>query len=160
MQLVEQHVSCDADPRYAALDRAAFASKNLYNAANYLVRQSFIHAGISRNFAAVYHRIKDHEACCALPRTGSNAVLRPLDHDGRAGLAVLDIGTPCIGKNPLRKQQARMGKRNKQHVVQVPHARFIEMLSYTAELVGIRVVLTQESYTSQASFLDADPLPI
>ena len=41
----------------------------------------------------------------------------------------------------------------------IPHARFIEMLTYKAEMVGIRVVLTEESYTSQASFLDRDPLP-
>jgi putative transposase len=45
MQLVEQHVICDTDPRYAAVDRAAFASKNLYHAANYLVRQSYIQRG-------------------------------------------------------------------------------------------------------------------
>jgi hypothetical protein len=29
MQLVEQHVIKRSDPRYAAIDRAAFASKNL-----------------------------------------------------------------------------------------------------------------------------------
>ena len=34
-----------------------------------------------------------------------------------------------------------------------------ELLTYKAELVGIQVVLTEESYTSQASFLDRDPLP-
>ncbi len=28
-----------------------------------------------------------------------------------------------------------------------------------AQLVGIRVLLTQESYTSKASFLDLDPIP-
>jgi hypothetical protein len=39
-------------------------------------------------------------------------------------------------------------------------ARFIEMLTYTAELVGIQVRITQESYSSKASFLDADPLPV
>ncbi len=32
MQLVEQHVISKTDPRYAAIDRAAFASKNLYKA--------------------------------------------------------------------------------------------------------------------------------
>src|SRR5258708_8726256 len=42
----------------------------------------------------------------------------------------------------------------------VPHARCIEMLTYKAELVGIQVKITEESSTSQASFLDADPLPI
>ena len=36
MRLVEQHVIRKTDPRFAAIDAAAFASKNLYNAANYL----------------------------------------------------------------------------------------------------------------------------
>ena len=61
MQLVEQHVIRDTDPRYAAIDRAAFASKNLYNAANYVVRQAYIHAGVYLNFAEVYQRIKDQK---------------------------------------------------------------------------------------------------
>ena len=33
------------------------------------------------------------------------------------------------------------------------------MLTYKAELVGIHVEVTEESYTSKASFLDRDPLP-
>ena len=33
------------------------------------------------------------------------------------------------------------------------------MLTYKAVLVGIQVHLTEESSTSKASFLDADPLP-
>jgi len=70
------------------------------------------------------------------------------------------IGTLCIGKNPLWKQNANMGRRNNQNFVAVPHARFIEMLAYKAQLVGIHVLITEESYTSKASFLDGDPLPI
>jgi hypothetical protein len=35
MQLVEQHVIDRKDPRFAVIDKAAFASKNLYNAALY-----------------------------------------------------------------------------------------------------------------------------
>jgi putative transposase len=66
LQLVGPHVIRDTDPRYAAIERAAFASKNLYNAANYLVRQAFMRAGVYRNFAAVFHLITDHEAYCAL----------------------------------------------------------------------------------------------
>ena len=31
MQLVEQHLIGRSDPRFAAIDQAAFASKNLYN---------------------------------------------------------------------------------------------------------------------------------
>jgi hypothetical protein len=42
MQLVEQHVISPRDGRFAVIDQAAFAAKNLYNLANYLVRQAFI----------------------------------------------------------------------------------------------------------------------
>ncbi len=69
------------------------------------------------------------------------------------------IGTVIIGKNPLWKQESNMGKRNNQNFVSIPHARFIDMLTYKAALVGIQVEVTEESYTSQASFLDLDPIP-
>src|SRR5216684_6856854 len=70
------------------------------------------------------------------------------------------IGVVVIGKNDGWKNEIEMGKRNNQHFVQIPHARFIQMLTYKAELVGISVKITEESYTSKASFLDRDPLPI
>jgi putative transposase len=70
------------------------------------------------------------------------------------------IGTLCIGKNPLWKQETNMGKRGNQNVVAVPHSRFLEVLTYKAELVGIQVRITEESYPSKASFLDRDPPPI
>ncbi|WP_040441709.1 IS200/IS605 family accessory protein TnpB-related protein [Ktedonobacter racemifer] len=69
------------------------------------------------------------------------------------------IGTLVIGKNPLWKQEVTMGRKNNQQFVQLPHARFIEQLTYKAHLVGIRVILQEESYTSKASFLDDDPIP-
>ena len=69
------------------------------------------------------------------------------------------IGTLIIGKNPFWKQGVELGHKHNQEFVQIPHARFIDLLTYKAALVGIRVVLTEESYTSQASFLDRDPLP-
>jgi putative transposase len=69
------------------------------------------------------------------------------------------IGTLIIGKNDGWKQEVSMGRRTNQTFCQIPHARFIEMLTYKAELVGIKVILTEESYTSQASFLDRDSLP-
>jgi putative transposase len=70
------------------------------------------------------------------------------------------IGVLVIGKNDGWKQDIEMGKRNNQNFVQIPHARFIQKLTYKAELVGITVLLTEESYTSKASFLDRDPLPV
>ena len=68
------------------------------------------------------------------------------------------IGLLVIGKNGGWKQEIGIGKRNNQNFVSIPHARFIEMLTYKCELVGIKVVLTEESHTSKCSFLDLEPV--
>ena len=340
MQLVEQHIISRQDPRYTVIDAAAFASKNLYNAGNYEIRQSYIHTGKYLNYNEVQKRMQSHEAYKALPAKVSQQVLKQLDHDWdaffkaraaykedpskfqarpkipgykhktqgrnmlvytiqaiskpalkrgmikpsmlsievqtkhkdvdqvrivpRKGFYVVEviyekaakqapvnpayyagidigmnnlvaltsnkpgfqsvvvngrpvksinqfynkrkadlqkqlghtgttkrmermtnkrnrridqymhtvskrivnllveegIGTLVIGKNDAWKQEAHLGKRNNQNFVQIPHARFIAMLTYKAELAGIRVVVTEESYTSKASLLDLDPLPV
>lgn len=338
MQLVEQHVIGKSDPRYTGIDAAAFASKNLYNAANYEVRQAFIFQGVYLNYHEMHRRMKSHEAYKALPAKVAQQVLRTLDknwqsffkaiaawreapskflgrpklpkykdkhhgrnllvytiqalsqpalrhgcivpsmlpisietkhqhvdqvriiprhsfyvvevvyeqepvqadvdptlyagidiginnlatltsnkkgfmprlvngrpvksvnqfynkrkaelqsqlgHDGTSNrierltnkrtrrinhylhtasrriinlLVQEGIGTLVIGKNPNWKQEANMGKRNNQQFVCIPHARFIDMLTYKAELVGIAVLITEESYTSKCSFLDKEPI--
>ena len=340
MRLVEQHVIGKSDARYPLIDAACFASKNLYNYANYIVRQSFIHEHIYKGYAVVYHEVKGHECYRALPAKVANDVLRLLDKNwksffkaikaymqdptpfvGRPSLPkykdkqkgrnillydiqavskkglkkgliqpsllgievqtkqtniqqvrivphcgfymvevvyervetqadvdlslvasvdigvnnlvaltsnkrgfvprlvngrpiksvnqfynkrkadlqakmgsdtaftarmeratvkrtrridhflhtaskrIIDllvserIGTLIIGKNRLWKQDPTMRKKDAQHFVQIPHARFIAMLCYKATLVGIQVILQEESHTSKASFLDFDPIP-
>ncbi len=69
------------------------------------------------------------------------------------------IGTLIIGKNVGWKQSTEIGKHHNQNFVSIPHARFIEQLQYKAALVGIKVIVTEESYTSLASFLDDDVIP-
>ncbi|HSH76997.1 MAG TPA: transposase [Herpetosiphonaceae bacterium] len=338
MQLTEQHILSRRDSRFEAVDQAAFAAKNLYNAANYLIRQTFIHEGTYLNYCAMHEQMKGTEQYKALPAKVSQQVLRMLDKnwqgffgamkawrqdpskfrarpglpryldktEGRfalvytiqalsrpalkqgrlvpSGLAIevktkqtriaqvrivprdgfyvvevvyekeieqaavdptlvaaMDIGlnnlaaitsnkpgfvpvlvngrplkhlnqafnkriaelqtklgrtgrtplmtrittrrtrridhylhthsrriiellvregigTLVIGKNPEWKQEINIGPRNNQQFVQVPHARFIEMLSYKAELVGIQVLVVNESHTSKCSFLDHEPV--
>jgi putative transposase len=338
MQLVEQHILTRNDSHFEAVDRAAFAAKNLYNAANYLVRQSFINDDGYLNYYAIHAQMKGHEAYQALPRKVSQQVLRMLDKNwqgffaamkayrinpskfrkrpslprylhktqGRYALVytiqaisktglwegiivpsgldiriqtrqtriaqvrivpkgqfyvvevvyekdiepaavdpvlvagidvglnnlaaitsnkpgfvpvlingrpvkyinqgynkrraelqaklgqpgrtkrmerlttkrtrqinhylhthsrrIIDllvaegIGTLVVGRNAGWKQEISIGKRNNQNFVQVPHARFIEMLTYKAELVGIQVALQEESHTSKCSFLDDEPI--
>jgi putative transposase len=75
MQLVEQHIISRDDPRFAQLDAVALASKNLWNAANYLVRQSFLFEHVYLDNVKVFHLITSHEAYQALPRKVSNQVL-------------------------------------------------------------------------------------
>lgn len=331
MQLVEQHVIAKRDPRFAPIDNAAFAAKNLYNAALYVVRQSFIFEHHYLGYKAMCRQMKSHESYRALPAKVSQQVLRILDQNWRSYFAAcvayrenpskfvgrpklpkykhktdgrfvltytrqaLDkralqrgeicpsklsvvvktlqarvscvrivphpgfyvaevvymqvesapqgdpmlyasvdlgvntlaaitsnkrgfvprlvngrpvkslnqfynkrkaelqtqlgrdgttrrmerlttrrnrciqhylhaasktiiallteqgIGTLIIGKNPFWKQGVELGKVNNQHFVQIPHARFVEMLSYKGALAGIRVKVQEESYTSKAS---------
>jgi len=340
MQLVEQHIVKKVDPRFAVIDAAAFAAKNLYNLALYEVRQAFIFEHRYLGSATLFHRIKHTDAYAALPRKVSNDILRQLDKNWRAffaackayrenpaafvgrpklpkykdkttgrflliydmqaisrtalrrgilapsGLAIeiqtaqhhikqarivpragfyvvevvyeqpehslqgnpalhaaIDmgvdtlaaitsnkqgfvprlvngrpikstnqfynkrraelqaalgttgttqrmerltikrtrrinhflhaasktiiallvsegIGTLVLGKNPLWKQEVDLGRVNNQHFVQLPHARFIDLLSYKAKLAGMQVIVQEESYTSKASFLDLDPVPV
>jgi putative transposase len=342
MHLVEQHVIDRKDPRFAVIDAAAFRSKNLYNAANYEIRQAFIHEGKYLNYNEIQRRMQSHDAYKALPAKVSQQILMLLDQnwtsffearegyeqdlskltgrpklpkykhktEGRnilvysvqalskpgvrdglirpsglpitvetehttidqvrivprkghyvvevvyskepvqanvdpsfcvaidlgvtnlaaiasnregfvpqlvngrpikawnqwynkrmkelkkrlpkedrervtkqmecitnrrnrridhylhtASKRIIDflvnegIGTVIIGKNPLWKQECEIGRKNNQNFVLIPHARFIDMLSYKAALVGIRVEVREESYTSKASFLDLDPIP-
>jgi len=68
------------------------------------------------------------------------------------------IGTLIIGKNDGWKQKVKLGTRTNQAFVFLPHTRFIQMLQYKAQLMGIRVTVTEESYTSKCSFLDLEPI--
>lgn len=70
------------------------------------------------------------------------------------------IGTLVIGKNEQWKQEINLGTKTNQNFVSIPHARFIEQLQYKAVLVGMTVLVDEESYTSASSFLDLDPIPV
>jgi putative transposase len=344
VQLVEQHCIGKSDPGFAAIDAAAFASKNLYNQVTYQIRQAYIHDGIFLPYAEIFHRVKHLDCYQALPRKVSNSILilidknwrsfrngmkawhedaskftgkpkipgykhkekgrniliydkqaigkrafkktgkivpsgldieietkvswevldqvriiprgssyvieivyqkeikqaavdpnviaaidlgvnqlaavtstkpsfQPLLINGRplkdlnhyynqqraqhqirlakqnrktsrhldrittkrnrrvnaylhtASRRIIDtlveegIGTLVIGENRYWKQEVEMGRKNNQSFVQIPHARFIDMLTYKAQLVGIEVRVREESYTSKASFLDLDKIP-
>lgn len=70
------------------------------------------------------------------------------------------IDTLVIGKNKNWKQGVELGKRNNQNFTNIPHNKLIEKIKYKCELVGIKVKEMEESYTSIASFLDLDEIPI
>ncbi len=63
------------------------------------------------------------------------------------------ISTIIIGDNKNWKQNINIGKRNNQNFVSVPFSKLIQMISYKAEEVGIRVKTTEESYTSKIDHL-------
>ena len=69
-----------------------------------------------------------------------------------------DLNTLIIGNNKGWKQDINIGKRNNQSFVQIPHSTFIKMIEYKCKLVGINVLITEESYTSKCSFLDSEDI--
>jgi putative transposase len=69
-----------------------------------------------------------------------------------------NINTLIIGNNKNWKQEINIGDKNNQNFVNIPHTKFIEILNYKCKLVGINVIITEESYTSKCSFLDMEEI--
>ena len=65
-----------------------------------------------------------------------------------------DVSKIVIGNNKDWKQEVNLGKVNNQNFVSIPFSKFISYVTYKANLKGIEVILTEESYTSGTSFLD------
>jgi putative transposase len=76
MRLVERHVIKRADPRFQVIDRAAFASKNLYNKALYVTRQAFFQDGSFPRYPGLYYQMKGEPEYTTLPRKVAQWVLK------------------------------------------------------------------------------------
>lgn len=117
---------------------------------SYNKRRAKLQSGLPKGIFATRHleAITDQRARSILSylHTASRTIIDRLVAEG--------IGTLVIGKNVGWKQDVEMGKQGNQRFVMIPHARFIDMLTYKAELVGMQVIVTEESYTSKCSFLD------
>lgn len=70
-----------------------------------------------------------------------------------------NIDTIIIGENVGWKQELRMHKHQKQTFVYIPFDVLKDYISYLGANRGIRVIKTEESYTSKASFIDDDFIP-
>ena len=71
-----------------------------------------------------------------------------------------NIGQIIIGKNDGWKTGMKLGKKTTQNFQSVPFCNLLQKIQYKANALGIEVVFTEESYTSQASFLDRDEIPV
>lgn len=56
-------------------------------------------------------------------------------------------------KNTFQKQWLNNSKKNNQSFINMPHTRFVEMLKDKGEMVGIKVIVSEESYTSRGIVL-------
>lgn len=71
-----------------------------------------------------------------------------------------DIRTIVLGRTKNWKQNANIGHKNNQTFVQMPLATLSYFIKYKAEANGLFVMEQEESYTSKASFVDGDKLPV
>lgn len=70
-----------------------------------------------------------------------------------------EINSIVIGNNKNWKQNSKMNKKVNQNFISIPYGIFIRKVQYKAKEFGIKVIVTEESYTSGTSFLDNE-LPV
>jgi putative transposase len=79
MQLVERHIINRQHSFWSECDQICFLSKNLYNYANYQIRQHFFQTGEILNFYDVYKLVSQTPDYKALPTKISKQIIRRLD---------------------------------------------------------------------------------
>ena len=65
-----------------------------------------------------------------------------------------------VGYNKGWKQEINIGSKNNQSFVNIPFKKILDILRYKLEDNGIEYKEQEESYTSKASYLDNDEIPI
>lgn len=71
-----------------------------------------------------------------------------------------NVKTLVIGYNKGQKQEINLGKVNNQNIVSIPYHKFRQKLQNLCIEHGITYVSQEESYTSKASALDNDMIPV
>lgn len=71
-----------------------------------------------------------------------------------------NIGTVICGYNPDFKRNINLGKQTNQNFTQVSFGSLREQLRDLCERYGMKYIEQEESYTSKASFLDLDEIPV
>lgn len=69
-----------------------------------------------------------------------------------------DIGNIVIGQNKGWKNESSMSNKTNQTFCQIPHSKLIDIIKYKSELNGIKLILTEESYTSKCDSLALEPI--
>ena len=119
------------------------------------------HLAKLKSNAELKHNIKTNKRIKRLHSKRYNKVQDYLHKTSRLivnHLVSNNINTLVIGNNKNWKQDINIGSKNNQNFVQIPHTRFIQMISYKCKLQGINVIVTEESYTSKCSFMDSEQI--
>lgn len=183
MQLVEQHVIKRNDPRFAVIDAAAFASKNLYNAALYELRQAYIHAGRYITSNQMDTLMQPHEAYKALPAKVAQQVLRQLDKNWQGFFEAREeyeqtpskfTGRPHLpnykhkteGRNMLVYIDQAISKKGLKHGLVQPSMLAISVKTHQQDIDQVRIgprhgyYVVEVIYHKEAIQANVDPLSV
>lgn len=106
------------------------------------------------------HGSTDTKRLCSISRKTHN---RSLDYSRKSAAYIIQyciensIGTIVLGWG-VHFQQAQLGQNNQLYAL-FPFARLKDELTFLCSKHGIKLIVVDESYTSQASALDLDPMP-
>ena len=99
IQLAEKHLIKKSNKYFKEVDKLAFESKNLYNFANYIIRQEFITNKVYLNYNKIQKQLQSHETYKSLPAKVSQQILKLLDKNWLSFFkAIKDYS-----KNPSKK---------------------------------------------------------
>ncbi|MEM7590584.1 MAG: transposase [Cyanobacteria bacterium P01_A01_bin.83] len=116
MRHVERHIVKKNSLVWKDIDQLCFLSKNIYNFANYKVRQSFIFEKVYLGYNKIYHLVKNSPDYQALPTKVSQQVLRGLDKNWKsffeANKAYKENPNKFTGRPKLPKYKHKTKGRN------------------------------------------------
>ena len=102
MKLVERTIIKSNHPNYKSLDNLAFLSKNLYNIANYIIRQEFFKNKKYLNYNKVQKLLQKQVDYQALPESVSQQVLMILDKNWQSFFSATKSYNECPSKFKAR----------------------------------------------------------
>ncbi|MBD2384828.1 RNA-guided endonuclease InsQ/TnpB family protein, partial [Cylindrospermum sp. FACHB-282] len=116
MQLTERHIIKKTHKHYQEIDRLCFLSKNLYNIANYLIRQSFFKTGEILSYNQTQKLLQSQFDYKNLPAKVSQQILIILDKNWKAFFqaqkAYQENPSKFLGKPRLPKYKHKENGRN------------------------------------------------
>ncbi len=116
MQLAERHIIKSTENRFVEIDELAFKSKNLYNAANYVIRQNFVYGWGYINYNEMNRLMKYHQAYKELPAKVSQQILMILDKNWKSFFEAVKAykldPTKFSGRPKLPKYKDKVKGRN------------------------------------------------
>ncbi len=116
MKLVERHIIKRGHRFFDECDSLCFSSKNLYNLANYNIRQGFIYAKTYSNYNLLDKALKQTQEYKALPAKVAQQVLRVLERNWSSFFAALSewkkMPDKFTGRPKLPKYKDKQKGRN------------------------------------------------